>query len=886
MPSRTRRTLLLVLPLFLSGFCGISYEVLYARLLAGVVGSHFTVNAAILVTFLLGIAIGTRGAHRFARHLYAIEWLIGAYAIGFALALPGVDRLIFTSTLAQSLGVQVAAVCLLLIVPSTCVGATLPLFSALLKPLVASRAFGLAYMVYNFGAALTALAIEFVLIRRYGIHATLIGIAGLNFLAGALLFASRNSLAAAPEPPRPGPPCPPRILAALVAVSFGSAVFQLFMLKLVQFVYGPFNETFAMVLFVVLLGIALGSVASRLLRWSFATFALLAIVSLALLLVVEKPLLFLYADSQQDFAAWGLITLRICLVLLLAGPAAICFGAAIPALMNRESHVAHESGLLLSVSSLANAAGFLAMVLFIHENFTYGQTIVLVAALLGLAWVLSCPGRPVVAAVGPLLVLGLIPLLRHVWVEDLLYGSHTDFSDLATLQAKLAGARGGERFRKHDEVLAVRDVDGDRIFNLNGYYSISSKYLSEHVVGLMSVLVSPRLDDALVLGLGTGSTAGSVAEYFKHSDIVEISQLVVDHQELFKDNSYDLAAKKNVAVHCDDGIRFLKRSAATYDLVLNTVTNPRYFSSSKLYTADFLRLVKSRLAPDGVYTTWIGSSVGNRGLGIIVRTLKANFKHCWIGSIHSDYWLLLCSDTPLELHQDGSLEKNDRVRAYFARQGRDVEGVRYSMLSDNAFGILDQVGDVPLNTLDRPTLEFEMARLARSSDPTQALLQSYVFDRYDPDRLNRTIFKNRPIDPVALALYYSQIKRADSDTATKFFTNLGSLHDPDFRRKLDEKRLGAYAKMAREFPRADTMLHYGRELMLQNRFDEAVEILRKCLAIDPQTDNANLDLGESFFEKGNYAEAERYLKQELVVDPDDRAARALLAKIAELAPAK
>ena len=47
--------------------------------------------------------------------------------------------------------------------------------------------------------------------------------------------------------------------------------------------------------------------------------------------------------------------------------------------------------------------------------------------------------------------------------------------------------------------------------------------------------------------------------------------------------------------------------------VLNTVTNPMYFSSSKLYTRDFFRLVKAHLRDDGVYTTWIGTTVGNLG---------------------------------------------------------------------------------------------------------------------------------------------------------------------------------------------------------------------------------------------------------------------------------
>lgn len=880
MLSRLSRSALVLLPLFLSGFCGISYEVLYSRLLVGVVGGHFTVNAAILVTFLLGIALGTRYAHPFSRYLFAIEWIIGAYAVLFALALPEIDRLIFTSVLAQAPVIQVAVVCLLLIVPSACIGATLPLFSALLKPLVPSRAFGLAYIFYNLGAALTALAIEFVLIRRHGIFGTLTGVASLNFVVGALLLVSRNLLA--DGPPGPSLPYPVPVRCALAAVSFGSAVFQLFMLKLVQFVYGPFNETFAMVLFVTLLGIALGSFVSRLFRLSFGTFVLLAILSLALLMIIEKPVLFLFADARHNFSDWGLIAWKVSIILLLMGPAAICFGAAIPALINTESNVARESGRLLSVSSLANAAGFLAMVLFIHEHLTYGQTLVLVGACLGFAWVLHHLRQPLVAAIGPLLALALLPLMRGVWVENLLYGSHTDFSSLKTLKDRLAGYEGGVRFRKHDEVLAVRNIDGQRIFNLNGYYSISTTYLSEHVVGLMSVLVAPRLDDALVLGLGTGSTAGTVAEYFKHSDVVEISQVVVDHQELFKENSYDLPSKSNVAIHCDDGIRHLKLSRKKFDLVLNTVTNPQYFSSSKLYTSDFFRLVKDHLADDGVYTTWIGTSVGNAGLGIILRTLKEQFRNCWIGWIHPGYWLLLCSDAPMALHQDGLLEQNEKVRAYFARQGRSVEGVRYTMMSTEGFGVLNLMREEPRNTLDRPALEFEMARLSRLSGETSELIQTYALNHYDPELLNQTVFRKSPVDPVALALYYSEIDRDDAQEIARFFVKLGTRQDPDFPRKLLARRLEVFRAMKEEFPGGDTHWRYGHELLVQSRFDEAIEALGKCLALEPGTDNAHLDLGKALFHKGDMVGAARHLRQELVVDPKDPEAGFLLGEIAAL----
>ena len=66
--ARRRATLFPAL-LFFSGYCGISYEVLYARYLGNMVGDQFAVVASVLLTFLLGIGLGTLVGHRLWRFL-------------------------------------------------------------------------------------------------------------------------------------------------------------------------------------------------------------------------------------------------------------------------------------------------------------------------------------------------------------------------------------------------------------------------------------------------------------------------------------------------------------------------------------------------------------------------------------------------------------------------------------------------------------------------------------------------------------------------------------------------------------------------------------------------------------------------------------------------
>ena len=245
-----------------SGFCGISYEILYTKLLGNLLGNQFAINAAVLLTFLLGIGLGTLLAHRFLRWLWLIEASIGLYAAGMVLAYPAIDRLVYGAlpALGASLPATVATSLLLLAAPAVLIGASLPIFTAYLTSLRDTHVFSITYAVYNVGAALTAVALEFVLLRAWGLRATTLALSGLNVAVALALLAMTRSLPLVPLPPPGRIRFPASLLLALAVASVGSAVFQLLMIKLTEFVLGPYNETFALVLATVLLGLTLGSV--------------------------------------------------------------------------------------------------------------------------------------------------------------------------------------------------------------------------------------------------------------------------------------------------------------------------------------------------------------------------------------------------------------------------------------------------------------------------------------------------------------------------------------------------------------------------------------------------------------------------------------------------
>jgi predicted membrane-bound spermidine synthase len=70
--KRLRANLLTALTV-LSGCCALAYEVLYVRALTTILGDMFYVHAALLSTFLAGIGLGSKVAHRWLRWLWALN---------------------------------------------------------------------------------------------------------------------------------------------------------------------------------------------------------------------------------------------------------------------------------------------------------------------------------------------------------------------------------------------------------------------------------------------------------------------------------------------------------------------------------------------------------------------------------------------------------------------------------------------------------------------------------------------------------------------------------------------------------------------------------------------------------------------------------------------
>ena len=852
--------------LLLSGLCGISYEILYGRVLSNFIGDQFAVSASILLTFLLGIGVGTLYAHRFWRFLWLVEGAIGLCGALVALGAPYLDQWLYLS--AHSTGGLSGAILtcfLVLSIPAFLVGCSLPLFAGYLSQLNEGRVFARVYSLYNLGAAATALLIEFGLLRMLGIRNTVLVMAAINAAVSFSLLLGFRRLRDMPRAVANPVSFSFPELTALAVASIASAIFQLLMIKLAECILGPFRETFALILALILGGIALGSMIAERFRLDFGRLMLMGLASLGWLMGGFGWIAGMYA-SLHPLAVDNHVTivlLKLGTLALLMGPPAVAFGATIPALLAQQKDIARESGQLLFVSSVANAFGFLLMAFVLHRYFDYGILIVIIAGLTAIAAIIYGGFEKVLLSVSVSLLIAIVVLQRSVWDENLLYLGHTAFNSTADLKEAQADMQFPEKFKGYQDVFSLTRTRGNVQFFINGFISISLNSPAEKIVGAFPALFAPRTDRALVLGLGSGITGGTVALLFDRVDAVEINPVVVENLFRMAEYNFDIQSRGNVNIVVDDGIHFAKVSKKKYSLIINTVTTPLYFSSSKLYTYDFFESIRRILTADGIYVTWIDSRLGDRGMDIILKTVGRSFQHCWMGAIKATYFLLICSQEPIALRQPDLIARNGILADYFfAKNGLRPEWLPYGLLSTRVFTLADD-SQAPVNTLDYPALEFEIARLGRRGIDA---FKRRLWNSMDLDDV-ATALKPIKFNPLQLALH-ANLLLGDS-TITDRWMWLVSREVDGFAARYTQTKLEYYAAHAAAAQTGAAYRKYGGELLAENRYAEAIKQFQKALSIDPKTDNAYFNIGAAYEKNGQLEAALENYTNELKVDPND-----------------
>ncbi|MFA5137973.1 MAG: hypothetical protein WC728_01980 [Elusimicrobiota bacterium] len=769
----------------LSGFTGLVYEVLWAKHLAWTLGGTALAQATTLAVFLAGLSAGSSllgplaDREEIPLRLYAsLEAGIGLLGLlaPWAMAWPGGLTLMLLS--------------------SFLMGGILPCLGRAAAPdlpgLTAS--FSRLYCLNTLGAAAGALAAGFFLIPLFGLDRACWAAAALDLTLAGLASRLGKPVRAdrAEEPADAGGPGLPLLL-SLVAVSGSlTLAYEVGWTRLLCLTLGSSVYSFCVMLAALLCGFSLGGwlLAKRrpsVPAWrlfAYAQFGIAGALILTLPLYEGLPYVFLRISAVLPKTGAGFylhegLKFALCLALML--PPGAFIGMALPlacrAAARSERRLASGLGWALGAGSLGNVAGAMAASLWLLPGlglrglFTAG-----IAANLAVAAILL---RTLRAA-----ALGLCLLVLHLsigsWDPIVFAFSSGRLAPLPEL-----GFHGYWKMMRrftllsHEDdreaTVAVVGLPGDtRSLVINGKADASDSQgdmRTQVLLAQLPLLLAPRRDKALVVGLGSGVTAGSALTHpLSRLDVAEISPAVVKGSAFFSENNRRPLEDPRTRLHVTDAGMLLRRSRERYDVIISEPSNPWMAGIGNLFSAEFYGAARARLAPGGLMVQWFHIyEMDDATLRLVLRTFSSAFSHASLWYTCSKDILLLGADQPFEpdLAALESRFMEPAVREDLSRVGITRLATLLSLQAASEATVRSWAGAGEVNAVRRPLLEYGAPKAAYLSSDVRLVPEGEDF--LDPERRSGLL----------LSRYLSQRKTPLSDGE-----RLGVLSAQDFQRRL------------------------------------------------------------------------------------------------------
>jgi spermidine synthase len=224
-----------------------------------------------------------------------------------------------------------------------------------------------------------------------------------------------------------------------------------------------------------------------------------------------------------------------------------------------------------------------------------------------------------------------------------------------------------------------------------------------------SIFVS-RFERSLVIGLGTGTTLGTIASYpWRKMDVVEISPAIIEAADkYFSSVNGGALHDPRLTLHVGDGRNFLLVEQHRYDLISMELSSIWFAGAASLYSQEFYRLVEQHMAPHGIFQQWVQlHHVTRKDFATIVHTLRTVFRHVAL-FYGGGQGILVASMSPLRASQS-------RVLALQARP--EVQAT-----TPNQRPLLDLLNDVLVVDQDLDRFLEDSAREA--GEPLEELIST------------------------------------------------------------------------------------------------------------------------------------------------------------------
>ncbi|HEX7155073.1 MAG TPA: fused MFS/spermidine synthase [Thermoanaerobaculia bacterium] len=768
--------------LFFSGMCALVYQTAWLRQFRLIFGASTFATGAVLAIFMAGLGIGSallgRKADGKARPLAwygTLEVLIALSAAISPVLLWLVAKIYFAAGGSLTLGLGGATVVRLLLamvvlaVPTILMGGTLPAAARAVETSddTGRRGVALLYGINTLGAVAGALLSTFFLLEAFGNRQTLFAAVLVNLIVALVARSmargegsgthgtnatdgSYESAVEVQQPTFTTPALPKNVVfAAAAIVGFAFLLMELVWYRMLSPLLGGTTYMFGLILAIALFGIGTGGAAYALLRGNkrataggFAMTcsleALAIIIPFALgdriaILTSALHTLGIFGFSAH-ILTWTLITGFVVF------PAAFISGIQFPMLIallgTGRENVGREVGGAYAWNTAGAIAGSLAGGFGLMPLLTAPGSWRLVAALLALlglfVGVLSLRERSrtfafasmaaVVLTAAGLFASGPSEVWRHSGIGVGRAPALSSYNQMREWMTSTRRTIGWEAEGRESSV--AMSFAGDVSFIVNGKSDGAARgdAGTQIMCGFIGAMLHPEPKTSLVIGLGTGSSAGwlGVVPTMQRVDVVELEPAVLEVARVC--DPVNAGAMRNPKLHITiaDAREVLLATRERYDLIASEPSNPYRAGIASLFTHEFYEAVAGRLQPGGMFMQWVQTyAIDNDTFRTIYATLLHVFPYVEAWRTTGGDVVLVASKQPVvfdaEMLRRRIVTEPYRSAISNAWRVESAEGFVSRMIANDEFARRAAAEAIDINTDDRTVIEFGFARSLATS---------------------------------------------------------------------------------------------------------------------------------------------------------------------------
>lgn len=760
-----------------SGATGLVYEVLWARMLGLVFGATTLAVSTVLAAFMGGLALGSALAGRFAarirKPIATYGWMeigIAVYALLVPFLFQWIDHVYVLIWQQFQPGFFVFSLWrfllsgLVLLVPTTLMGATLPVLAGALVHSSGSNSNSVTrlYACNLAGAILGTLAAGFVLLPALGVRMTIAVTAAMNVIVGVVAIvlqrrteAGVNQAFVEVDGPTLTSDRSRFWFFAAVASGFVTISTQVSWTRILTMIIGSSTYAFSIVVALFLIGLAAGAwfVArkdrSKSLRPAIMKIEILTAVSLLLSLFVlnQIPALLINLGLRFQTSSWaGLLALQILSAMLLILIPALLMGMVMPLVLvwasGDRANAVGRVGRSYAVNTIGAIAGaFITGFVLIPKTSTRFTLLLAATICLFVAGVAYKPKdttsdpalkRSLAIGLTPLLAIVLFVLAPPMNLADLSIGAYD------SLVRVLAQTREGTRDESGpDDGLNVHELlmyqegptatvsvrkDGHTVsMAINGRTNASDSIYdmpTQVMLGQLPLLIAPKINSGLIIGYATGVTVGAMLQ----SPIESVTCLELEPGTVAGSKFFDHVNNRplddpRASLIIDDARTFLRVTPNRYDFIVSEPSHPWVPGVANLFTQEFFEMGRARLNDDGIFVQWVQIyQLSTESLRSVLATYHKVFPHVLVfrvgGLSNGKDLLLVGSKQPLNLDRLPERLADPRIAAELARVDLKTEAeIRTWFVCDES-RLGPAVAGAKINTDDNMHIEMTVPREA------------------------------------------------------------------------------------------------------------------------------------------------------------------------------